>query len=339
MPDETKSDQIPATEDKVGSLLDISADLISTLNLPAWMIRNASKAFGQFCSAAVDIPVAYFEGKAAEIRAGNAIRIAKKMNVPAEYAQRAVGKFTEKIIREQMNLDKVFVIAANELKKERSDSSTDQNTGNSDEKIIDDNWLNSFEEEARQKSTEDMQLLFGRILAGEIRKPGAYSIQTVKVLGRLSQNTARLFRQLCSICVAIKNPIDGRVWDLRVPYIADTPRWDSIGKYGLGIPLLDMLQEYGLISSNLNTCFPYNMCILNQDPPPYALLLHQGQYWGLDPLPEWDKEQKIEVLGILFSLAGRELFPIVDLNPAEGYTEDLKEFFANKGLQMVEYKL
>ena len=108
--------------------------------------------------------------------------------------------------------------------KEKFDSSAEQSAEGGEEKTISDDFLNSFEEEVRQKSSEDMQLLFGRILAGEIRKPGTYSIRTVKILGQLSQGVAGLFRQACSICVAIEIPIGGSILDIRVPRFDERTR-------------------------------------------------------------------------------------------------------------------
>ena len=137
------------------------------------------------------------------------------MQVRPEYAKRAADKFAEKIIGEQINLDKISGIAANELQTTESTSSTNQGTNqpnegqspdstnqevNGDtEKTISDVWLNIFGTEARPQSTENMQLLFGRILAGEIKRPGSYSIRTIRKLVELNQNAAVLFKKLCSV--------------------------------------------------------------------------------------------------------------------------------------------
>lgn len=349
MSDETKSDQLPMTEDETVHPLDVASDLLLDSILPAPIRRNLLKALHQLCTAAIEWPAAYFEGKAAEKRAEtearikiieeNAVQIAGQMKVPPEYARRAENKFAEKIIREQINLDKISGIAANDLKKEEFDSAADQSTDSNEEKTISDDFLNSFEEEARQKSTEGMQLLFGRILAGEIRKPGTYSIRTVKILGQLDQNAARVFRQACSMCAVIEVPIGGAILDIRIPSLNRDPEFHVLGKYGLGFSLINMLQEYGLIISELDTVFRYNLCIVNQDPPAATAFLHQGRYWVLDPLPEWDKNKKINVMGLAFSRAGCELFPIVDLDPIERYTQDLKKFFAQHNLHMMEVNI
>ena len=81
---------------------------------------------------------------------------------------RAGHKYAEKIIREQLNLDKISAIAANELKNSESNNSTNQNTSEPDkgqctdstnqdvnsgeEKVINDDWLNNFENEASSAS-------------------------------------------------------------------------------------------------------------------------------------------------------------------------------------------
>ena len=226
MSDETKSNQLPATEDETVTPLDVAADLLLDSTIPAPIRKNAFKAFNQLCTAAIEWPVAYFEGKAAEERAKSEGRIkireeitaqiVQQVKVPQEYARRAGNKFAEKIIREQINLDKISAIAADELNKAESASSTNQGADSGEEKTINDDFLNSFEEEARQKSTEEMQLLFGRILAGEIRKPESYSIRTVKILGQLDQNAAILFKKLCSVCVVLEISNVELVLDVRV---------------------------------------------------------------------------------------------------------------------------
>ena len=46
-----------------------------------------------------------------------------------------------------------------------------------------------------------MQRRFGRVLAGEIEKPGSYSTRTVKILSELDHDVAVLFKKLCSMRV------------------------------------------------------------------------------------------------------------------------------------------
>ena len=264
MSDEMKPDLPTTTEDTSNTALDVVTDLTLDATIPAPIRKNAFKAFDRLCSALIDIPVGALERKSAEKRAEsearikiireNADQIAQQMKVDPEYARIAVSKYGKKILREQVNLDKISAIAANELKNEESDSlanqgnsesnkeqsadSTNQGTNGSEEKTIDDDWLNVFETEARQKSTEEMQLRFGRILAGEIRQSGSYSIKAVKLLGELDQDTASLFKKLCSACVTLEIPYSDRegmhVLDARVPSLGGNAGSNALSKYGLG---------------------------------------------------------------------------------------------------------
>ena len=214
--------------------------------------------------------------------------------------------------------------------------SAEQSAEGGEEKTISDDFLNSFEEEARQKSSEDMQLLFGRILAGEIRKPESYSIKAVKIIGELNQNAATLFKKLCSACIVLEISNAESVLDVRVPSMGGNAASNALSKYGLGFDQLNILHEYGLIISDYNSWFDYKLCIVNKNPPVTIPFLHQGRYWILSTSLEQDKNQEFRVLGVAFSRAGRELFPIVDQDSMESYTEELKKFFARQNLQMVE---
>ena len=322
MSDETKVNQLETTEDGRGNPLGVVTDLLSDSVIPAPIRRNAWKAFKQLCSTAIELPVAYLEGKAAEIRAGtesrvkimkeNADQIAKQMNVPPEYARRAANKFAEKIIREQVNLDTISAVAADELNKDESTNPTEPSTDDTAEKTISDDWLNSFEKEASQKSTEEMQLLFGRILAGEIRKPGSFSIRAVKILSEMDQNTATLFKKLCSECVVFEIPGDEHI---RVPSLGGNPEFNELSPYGLSLDELNVLHEYGLITQDYDSRYDYRFCIAKENPPVILSFRHQERRWGLLPIPGCESPEGIRVPGVVFSQAGRELFRIVDIGP------------------------
>ena len=362
MSDETKSD-LPATaEDKANTTLDVVTDLALDSTIPAPIRKNAFKAFDRLCSALIDVPVGALERRSAERRAESEARIKIKEEITAqivqqvqvdpEYALKAGHKFAEKIIREQLNLDKISTIAANELKnnesnnptnqdtiettKEQSADSTNQRINGSKEKTISDVWLNFFETEARPQSTEEGQLLFGRILAGEIRQPGSYSIKAVKILGELDQDVAALFKKLCSMCIAFERRGDGFVLDARVPTLGRSPEQNALSKYDLDVEELNVLNEYGLIISSHAPLPPYNLCIgLEGIPDPWPFR-HQGRNWVLWPFYPWGVLENFHLSGITFSKVGCELFHIVDQKPTPEYTEDFKKFLEEQKLRMVE---
>ena len=235
----------------------------------------------------------------------------------------------KKIVREQINRDRISAVAMEELQQSDYGGAANQNADSSKEKPISDDFLNSFEEEAKHKSSEEMQLLFGRILAGEIRKPGTFSIRTLKTLGEIEQEAAVLFRRLCSLCIATFDS-DGEVVDARVCSLGKRKITTALMQYGLRFYDLSVLNEYGLIMPEYNTHAPY---ILKERPLPFR---HQRRRWVLLPSNEQEKLKDFMVTGVAFSRVGRELLSIVDQDSMEDYTEDLKKFFASQNLRMVE---
>ena len=265
MADESTNEDLDAAGDEVISASDIITDLVADAafpGIPGPVRRNFFKAVGQLCSAAIDIPVAYLTGKADERRAETAARIklmnvtsgqiAQQMQVDPEYARVAVQKFGHRVLREQINLDMISQRAACEI---RDDSdSRDQSEAEEPGDAINDDWLNAFEVEGRQISTEEMQAFFGKVLAGEIRRPGSYSIRTVKILGSLDQNVANHLVTLCSIGIS-------QFQDVRVPSLGGDAGNNALQEYGLNFGTLNLLNEHGLVISDYNSWREFTPCV------------------------------------------------------------------------------
>ena len=346
MTDEKKPNLSTITEDEETTAGDAVFDLISGSTFPDPIKRNVFKALDRLCSALIDIPVGALGRASAEkraeaegrikIREEITAQIVQQMKVDPEYARRAVNRYGEKILREQGNLDKIFAIGADLLKKDKSVTSGNQDSDNEEKKTIEDDWLNSFEKEASQKSAEEMQLLFGRILAGEIRKPGSFSIKAVKILSELDRSAATLFKKLCSACIVFEIPGGNHILDIRVSSLGGNAGSNALRAYGLSFDQLNILHEYGLIIADYNSRYDYRACVANGNLPVTLPFRHQERQWALLPTSDWKDNTELKVSGVALSQTGRELFRIVDLDPMEKYTEDLKKFFAGQKLQMVE---
>jgi len=332
-----------SSEGVLASACDAITDLVTGSSIPAPIKKNALKAFGQLCTAAIDIPVAHLEGVSAEKRAETQARIkiistgadqiAKQMDVDPEYARAAVKKYGQKIVREQVNLDKASEIAAHQIHQDLMHSSS-KPSETTDIPTINEDWLNSFEKEASQKSTEEMQLLFGRILAGEIQRPSSFSIRTIKLLGQLDSNAASLFSCLCSLCLSLE--ARDIVFDLRVPSLGGNAGSNALSNYGLNFGQLNILHEYGLIISDYNSYMDYRGCIVNDNNQIAAILSYQNRKYGLVSSVERSHDQAFHVHGVALSRSGMELLRIVDIEPSNNYTTSLIEYFAAQNLQMLE---
>lgn len=312
-------------------------DLIS--GVPTPIRKNAAKAFGRLCTAAVEYPVALIENAIAERRAesrarvalidASAHQIAEQMRTDPEYARAAATKFAQKIVRERVNVDQVAEIAAADLKSEPQAVESDLAA---ETPSISEDWLNAFESEAAQMSSEQMQRLFGKILAAEIRRPSSYSIKTIKLMAQLDNRAANLFRLLCSLSISARIPKTNEIIDARVVSIGNAAS-NSLGAYGLSFGALNILHEYGLIISDYNSYFDYRMSVAHNNRVVLPLT-YQNTEWAFVQKVSAPEPKSFQVHGVAFSQSGKELLQIVDIEPNEAYTAALKDFFDKKGITM-----
>lgn len=335
-----KPEEIDKGEGANGALTNVGdtfGELVT--GIPAPIRKNAAKAFARLCTAAVEYPVALIEGAIAEKRAesqarvklinASASQIAEQMQTNPEYARAAATKFAQKIIRERVNVDQVSRIAADELKSEPSAIANDNAP---EAPPISEDWLNAFESEAAQMSSEQMQRLFGKILAGEIRKPTSYSIKTIKLISQLDNRAAALFRLFCSLSISTRIPKSNIILDARVVSMGNAGS-NSLKAYGLGFDALNILQEYGLIISEYNSYMDYRATVIHQGR--IALpMMYQNTLWALSPKVALPVAQEFRVDGVAFSRSGQELLSIVDIEPNDQYTTALKNFFDQQGMMM-----
>ena len=320
-----------------------AVDMVAGANIPEPIKQNFFKALGQLCTAAVEIPVAYMEGVAAERRAETHARIklieksaneiAEQMQFDPEYARAAVKKFGQRVVREQINLDRITQQAAESLKNmapQKPDSIEPPQA-----KISDD-WLNVFEKEAGQKSTEEMQAMFAKVLAGEVSRPSTYSIKSVRLLGSLDQPTANMFKRFCSMCMTLR--IHDHIIDARVPSLGTNAATNSLQKFGLTFDSLNLLQEYGLIISDYNSWMDYRPSF-GSPTQPVALPFEFGnEKWGLVKMDGFQGEE-FKVTGVALTRSGKELMGVVAFDADPHFATDLASWFESQKLKMTRVRM
>lgn len=104
-----------------------------------------------------------------------------------DLAARAAENFFNDIFEKQERRENVLHFAAEELSHQQSPPEAD--TAPPPE-ALDEDWLTGLQGFAEKASSERMQRLFGRILAGEIRRPGSFSLFTLDVVSKLSPQDA-----------------------------------------------------------------------------------------------------------------------------------------------------
>lgn len=335
----TLSESPNSSDSLAMSTISTVTDLIGDVALPAPIKRNALKAFSRLCSAMIDVPIAALEGRVAELRATTEGRvkiisaatgqIINGMHVGAEYADAAVKRYAAKIVREQVNLDNVTKTASQELRTQ------DQNTTHADEtSIIDDDWLTAFEREAGEKSTAEMQMLFGRILAGEIRRPKSFAIRTLRLISQIDSDTANTFKRLCSVAVSLR--VGANLWDARVCSLQGNANTNALRAYGLSYDQLNVLNEFGLITADFNSNMSYEPCVA-KDLTVAGLMRFEGKDRYLEETVPRPTDAKIVFNGVALTRAGRELMGIVDIEPDEQYRVAFEQYLLSNQLKLREF--
>lgn len=155
-----------------------------------------------------------------------------------QLAARALERQSFKELAQQQNTEAIVSNAAQEL--------------SNDEFVPDEKpeleWTTRFFRIAEDVPTEELQYLWGRILAGEIRRPGSFSLRTLEALRNLSKKEAENFVRLAPYILRSGD----NYFYLRVPeYVVGQK-----GKLSFAEAL--SLNEAGLINSDnfLSVTFP-----------------------------------------------------------------------------------
>jgi hypothetical protein len=98
-------------------------------------------------------------------------------------------------------------------------------------KAPEDDWMNAFARFAEDASSERLQDLFGRILAGEIVRPGSFSLATVRTVAELDRSIAEDFSLIWAKSVG-EAVDDGPEFE-RGEWFS---RWRRLAEFGLMAP-------------------------------------------------------------------------------------------------------
>ena len=175
--------------------------------------------------------------------------------------------------------------------------------------------------EASNVSDETLQGLWARLLAGELESPGSVSNDTMSIARDLKKERAEEFQTLCSAALCYS---DGR------PMIVvgcGNPGANSLRPYGLPYDLLMRLAHHRLIINDMNSYTD-----LAVDSSQLAIVRQQELTWSL----HWSDDTKPHrIKGILFTLAGKELFPVVEKIPNPAYTAAMVKAMGEAGCTAV----
>ncbi|MES2136455.1 MAG: DUF2806 domain-containing protein [Pseudomonadota bacterium] len=170
-----------------------------TLRAKSRAVAALDRLIGSLC----DIPAAFAEGVSRKKRLKDEIneRLRRAQADIAERRLRGMDNAGDALLldvleekaRKQINAASVAVDALDALKAlppptEEAGAAAPENE---EAERIDEDWMNQFVRFAEDASSDDLRQLWGRVLAGEIRKRGSFSRHTLRFIAELDSKTAQ----------------------------------------------------------------------------------------------------------------------------------------------------
>lgn len=174
--------------------------------LRPWQIRREGKALAEVRRDEM-LMLAQAQHDADQIRAGSVKLLQsgrqQRLSPVESNAQKSLGQGADwsrvlgdqaasDALRREVNVSKAVLQAEAELESDAAEPPPKQ---------PDADWLYRWRDAASSVSTDEMQHLWGRVLAGELRNPGTVSLRTIEFLRNLSQSEAKQIERLSPFVV------------------------------------------------------------------------------------------------------------------------------------------
>ena len=224
--------------------------------------------------------------------------------------QRAGTRLVLQETIKQHNIESVIDSAYEILEKEEACS----------EESVEQGWINRFFDSVADVSDEDLQKLWGKVLAGEIKQPKSYSLRTLETLKNLSKEEAELFQKIIPFVINMQG-------NLFLP-----SNFEVLKKYDIRYGEILRLDECGLINSSGMVTF--NPSISNAEHVSMYTQSRVVLIYGLK-----SSEEKISIGMFGLTRAATELFYILDGNPNDEYLYDYIEDIAMKNSKKVRISI
>lgn len=209
-------------------------------------------------------------------------------------SERAEARTQFKELSAQANVEAVCAEAANAM-------STDEAVP---EVNVEPDWVTRFFRLAEEVNSEEMQQIWGRILAGEVRSPGSISLRTLEALRNISRVEAELFCRLGQLAI----DANGK----REPMVI-SPENFLKDIYGLSYQDILALRELGLVHSDQ---------FLQWEIEPKGSGTMWFDYADHAIVMKWEKPTgKIGIPVMVLTKTGRELLPLVTVRFDQAYAE------------------
>lgn len=224
-----------------------------------------------------------------------------------EFAERTQSRLAYQEMLKQANIEKVAGKAYQLLESEEE---VENNP-------VDQDWTIRFFNCVEDVSNEKMQEIWAKILAGEVKKTGSFSMRTLETLKNISQKEAETFQKILPFVIMAS---DDNM------FVLPSGEWNE-GNYSYSDVML--LDECGLISST-----PFIHHRLDLENNETRMLFNKKKTLIIKSVSE--KEEKISIEIYTLTKTGTELYNILSFEPDDQYLENLAKYIFDKHKNKIE---
>jgi len=222
--------------------------------------------------------------------------------------KRVISRMAFQEAKKQANIEKITRHAAEELTNEQNINSERPNP----------DWIIRFFRIAEDITSEQMQILWGKVLAGEVKTPNSYSLRTLELLKNITQQEAEIFVKVGQVSFVCGNKA-----------FIPKPDKGNYLKQHLGLQFIDFLliREIDLlVATDLEFSIP--PAIQNTQ-----IVFECGNTCILINRPKETPKQAIQA--IVFTRIGRELLKLVEKRTADPkYIMKFASLFRHEGVSI-----
>ncbi len=222
---------------------------------------------------------------------------------PEALAFRAQQRQIADSIRREQNIENVLQFAANEIAQISDEPVSDA--------PVDDDWITRFFDISKDISSEELQFIWSKILSGEIKQPGSFSLRTLEVIKSLSRAEAEVFQKVAPLVMMAGE----------LGFILSNQ--DFLKRHSVYYSNIQLLDDCGLIISNEHIALNYKVISfreVNIRSKDYLIKVS-----GLS-----DNEISFSPGVYSLTTAGMELLSIIDTGERREYVINLAEEFFSK---------
>lgn len=157
--------------------------------------------------------------------------VAEKWSKDPAMVARFEQRYYEQEFGRQERLESICEKSAEELRLLVDHSNADVGQGEPEappEEDIDEDWQRKFTTFAQDVSEPQMQRVWARILAGEIRKPGSFSYRTLRLVSEMDPAVAVMFQEAAEDCL-----------NREILFVDSIDRWNSGHLYLRSVAMRD----------------------------------------------------------------------------------------------------